>query len=265
MFAVPAQPRRVQDADDLAERPNPTAAAKAPALPGPHRRGDVHLTPKVTCLSPVCRPFWLSGRSRPKRPIELAASPATSSYCWFNRRWLSERNPGLKPANERLGRTGALEITQYRERQQINLPRVGSRSVAESGGWHGRTPKRRSGVSVPFPASLADELAAPDGRQGPRRAGVHRSARRGAAPVEPLHGCSRPAVQKCQADDDTFPTITPHDLRHTAASLAVSAGANVEAVQRMLGHAKASMTLDVSADLFDEVLTALTTRLRRRR
>jgi integrase len=40
-------------------------------------------------------------------------------------------------------------------------------------------------------------------------------------------------------------------LRHTAASLAVSAGANVKAVQRMLGHAKASMTLDVYADLFD--------------
>ena len=47
------------------------------------------------------------------------------------------------------------------------------------------------------------------------------------------------------------PSITLHDLRHTAASLAVSAGANVKAVQRMLGHAKASMTLDVYADLFD--------------
>jgi site-specific recombinase XerD len=31
----------------------------------------------------------------------------------------------------------------------------------------------------------------------------------------------------------------------------VSAGANVKAVQRMLGHAKASMTLDVYADLDD--------------
>jgi len=39
--------------------------------------------------------------------------------------------------------------------------------------------------------------------------------------------------------------LTPHDLRHTAASLAISAGANVKAVQRMLGHASASMTLDV--------------------
>lgn len=45
--------------------------------------------------------------------------------------------------------------------------------------------------------------------------------------------------------------MTPHDLRHTAASLAVSAGANVKAVQRMLGHASAAMTLDTYADLFD--------------
>ena len=48
-----------------------------------------------------------------------------------------------------------------------------------------------------------------------------------------------------------------HDLRHTAASLAVSAGANVKAVQRMLGHAKASMTLDTYADLFDHDLDAV--------
>ena len=43
--------------------------------------------------------------------------------------------------------------------------------------------------------------------------------------------------------------ITPHELRHTAASLAVSAGANVKAVQRILGHASAAMTLDVYAGL----------------
>ncbi|MGA3254802.1 MAG: tyrosine-type recombinase/integrase, partial [Mycobacterium sp.] len=49
--------------------------------------------------------------------------------------------------------------------------------------------------------------------------------------------------------------------RHTAASLAVSAGANVKAVQRMLGHAKASMTLDVYADLFDDDLDGIAVRL----
>ena len=50
------------------------------------------------------------------------------------------------------------------------------------------------------------------------------------------------------------PRVTPHDLRHTAASFAVSAGANVKAVQRMLGHSSASMTLDVYAELFDDDL-----------
>ncbi|BCP05625.1 site-specific integrase [Mycobacterium paraintracellulare] len=54
-----------------------------------------------------------------------------------------------------------------------------------------------------------------------------------------------------------FPRITAHDLRHTAASLAISAGANVLVVQRMLGHASAAMTLDTYADLFDNDLDAV--------
>ncbi len=40
------------------------------------------------------------------------------------------------------------------------------------------------------------------------------------------------------------PALTLHDLRHVAASLASSAGANVKAVQGMLGHTSAAMTLD---------------------
>lgn len=58
--------------------------------------------------------------------------------------------------------------------------------------------------------------------------------------------------------------MTPHDLRHTAASLAVSSGANVKALQRMLGHASASMTLDVYSDLFDDDLNAVADRLDQR-
>lgn len=54
-----------------------------------------------------------------------------------------------------------------------------------------------------------------------------------------------------------FPTVTPHDLRHTAASLAISAGANVKAVQTMLGHKSAAMTLDQYADLFPDDLEAV--------
>lgn len=55
--------------------------------------------------------------------------------------------------------------------------------------------------------------------------------------------------------------MTIHDLRHTAASLAVSAGANVKAVQRMLGHASAAMTLDTYSDLFDDDLDIVAVRL----
>ncbi len=38
--------------------------------------------------------------------------------------------------------------------------------------------------------------------------------------------------------------LVPHELRHTAASLAIAAGATVKAVQAMLGHASATVTLD---------------------
>lgn len=55
----------------------------------------------------------------------------------------------------------------------------------------------------------------------------------------------------------------PHELRYTAASLAISAGANVKAVQRMLGHASAAMTLDTYADLFADDLDEVAMRLDR--
>jgi integrase len=58
-----------------------------------------------------------------------------------------------------------------------------------------------------------------------------------------------------------LPRLTPHDLRHTAASLAVSSGAQVKVIQRMLGHASAAMTLDVYADLFTDDLTEVGDRM----
>lgn len=69
------------------------------------------------------------------------------------------------------------------------------------------------------------------------------------------------AVKRAQATDKAFPRVTPHDLRHTTASLAIAAGANVKAVQRMLGHASAAMTLDTYADLFDDDLEVVATAL----
>ncbi|MFF0455265.1 tyrosine-type recombinase/integrase [Nocardia africana] len=48
--------------------------------------------------------------------------------------------------------------------------------------------------------------------------------------------------------------VVPHGLRHTAASLAISAGANIKVVQRMLGHKTAMLTLDLYGHLFPDDL-----------
>lgn len=46
-----------------------------------------------------------------------------------------------------------------------------------------------------------------------------------------------------------------------AASRAMAAGAHVKAVQRMLGHASAAVTLDAYSDLFDDELDDVAERL----
>jgi len=41
-----------------------------------------------------------------------------------------------------------------------------------------------------------------------------------------------------------LPGLRIHDLRHTCASIAISAGADIKVIQTMLGHESAAMTLD---------------------
>lgn len=51
-----------------------------------------------------------------------------------------------------------------------------------------------------------------------------------------------------------FPDLTPHDLRHTFASVAISSGANIKALQQALGHHSAAFTLDQYGHLFPDDL-----------
>lgn len=123
------------------------------------------------------------------------------------------------------------------------------------------TPKTHERRSVPFPAFLGPPLRARAAGKQPQESLFVSS--RG---LEMRNGNFRkrvflPALRRLQEHDAGFPTVTVHDLRHTAASLAISAGANVKAVQRMLGHASAAMTLDVYADLFDDDLDHVAGRL----
>jgi integrase len=55
--------------------------------------------------------------------------------------------------------------------------------------------------------------------------------------------------------------LVPHELRHTAASLAIAAGASVKGVQAMLGHASATLTLDSYGHLFGDELDGVAQRL----
>ncbi|MFW0152537.1 tyrosine-type recombinase/integrase [Mycobacterium sp. smrl_JER01] len=63
------------------------------------------------------------------------------------------------------------------------------------------------------------------------------------------------AVSSAQLD------ITPHNLRDTAASLAIQAGASVVAVARLLGHESAATTLNHYAGLFPSDLDDVAQRL----
>lgn len=50
------------------------------------------------------------------------------------------------------------------------------------------------------------------------------------------------------------PDARPHDLRHTAATVAIASGADIKSVQSLLGHATASFTLNVYAHTSEKMM-----------
>ena len=137
--------------------------------------------------------------------------------------------------------------------------RVSQNAVEVNGYIEVGTPKSHKRRSVPFPHLLDDALRAlikgkdPDRLVFESRTGTYLRRTRVSTDSRSWFVTARKATG--------LPQMTVHDLRHTAASLAVSSGANVKAVQRMLGHASAAMTLDVYADLFDDDLDEVSDRL----
>jgi len=51
--------------------------------------------------------------------------------------------------------------------------------------------------------------------------------------------------------------LVAHELRHTAVSLAIHAGANIKTIQRMVGHTSAAITLDTYGHLWEDELDGL--------
>ena len=118
------------------------------------------------------------------------------------------------------------------------------------------TPKTHQARDVPVPRVLAEQLAG-------YVAGRSADDLIFASPTgEPLRiGNWRRRVWDPAVAAAGLGRLTPHDLRHTAASLAIASGASVKHVQRMLGHKDAAMTLNVYASLFEDDLDTVSDRL----
>ncbi len=130
-------------------------------------------------------------------------------------------------------------------------------TVVQGQGLVWGTPKTHERRDVPIPRFLVEDLAAHVAGKAPDElvfTGV-----RGGGPM-------RAAIFRRGGFDAAaraigLPGLHPHELRHTAASLAIAAGADVKVVQHMLGHSSATMTMDTYGHLFhnrlDEVADAM--------
>ena len=121
-------------------------------------------------------------------------------------------------------------------------------------------PKNHQDRSVPYPKFLDQSLLELTAGKDPESL-LFGNGKDYVRPPDSRRGWWVSAIRKARDAEAGFPYLTRHDLRHTAASLAVSAGANIKALQRMLGHASASMTLDTYAELFEADLDSVAERL----
>jgi integrase len=111
---------------------------------------------------------------------------------------------------------------------------------------------------VPLPHFLAEQLGAylADRPHGP---GDLVFTMPGGGPLRASKRYFRPALAAAGLPE----ALRVHDLRHTAASLAIRENASVKIVQAMLGHRSATQTLDRYGHLYPSDLDALAERLDR--
>lgn len=133
-----------------------------------------------------------------------------------------------------------------------------------SAGWIENPPKTWEKREVPIPAHTLEALREHCAGKSPD-AFVFRQPNGDMMPQQ-----SRSKVAK---KDDAYqwfgkailasgvPSLRIHDLRHTTASIAISAGANVKGVQKLLGHKDARETLNTYASLFDRDLDDVAVRM----
>ncbi len=73
-----------------------------------------------------------------------------------------------------------------------------------------------------------------------------------ADPYKPIYPTEPTRWQRKFTERHNLPKMSPHDLRHTAATLALEAGANLKQVQELLGHRDPSTTMGFYAGVTEE-------------
>lgn len=137
-----------------------------------------------------------------------------------------------------------------------------TRSVANTNkGFIVDSTKSEEFRSVPAPAFLVEKLGAHLKAGGLRGNDMLFVSRAGKHLRQPGRDSDGKRWWESALDAAGVDYLRIHDLRHTAASLAVQSGASVKAVQRMLGHRSAALTLDTYADLFDSDLDTVAERI----
>lgn len=147
----------------------------------------------------------------------------------------------------RFGEAAALRRKHVGDKEltiRVSATHVAGQGIVES------STKTRRARQVPVPDPVWDRLKKelpddPNALVFPRKRG-------GLLPIEEYRRAFDKACAEVKIEG-----LVPHGLRHTTASLAISAGANVKVVQRMLGHATAAMTLDLYGHLLDDDLSAV--------
>ena len=157
--------------------------------------------------------------------------------------------PVLALAGLRWGELAGLQVGD-----RVSVPGPGlrlSRAVLASeggGALYVDTLKNNRARTVPLVAELVpivDRLERGEGAGGLAVRCARAAARCGSRTGSGRSAGGRPGLAV------GVPDVRVHDLRHTAASLWLAAGADPKVVQRVLGHATAAMTMDLYGHLVD--------------
>ena len=159
---------------------------------------------------------------------------------------------GLRPCELVALRVSRLDLLRGTVRVAEAAPEVAGRLE-----WGGV--KTHEARTVRLPRFLCDELGAYLAGRPHGPDGLVLSAPLGGPLRESkfVPGYFKPAARAAGLPS----TLRFYDLRHTAASLLIREGASVKAVQKQLGHATASITLDTYGHLFPDELDQLAARL----